>query len=1209
MSKGGLEPHTIPLQGRHLLEASAGTGKTYNITRLYIRLLIEKQLDVQSILVMTFTKAATEELRGRIDKELRNAEAHWGTLGNSDPFYAALEAQYAGEQVVPLLRNALLHLDEASIFTIHAFCARVLKQHAFTSDIALDVEMEADTTELVLDGLRDWFRRIVQDEAYQQLIDVGWHTPEAFWDKFSWAIKSDHQLLALSEQRVIEQWLQTKSRVKAALLDHEALILECLVNHHAQQAARTNEWAELLAWLDSAELSEPSKTVMGFVNGNRYRGQDELKAIFQPFKELKDQAKKEVGRAASSAAYQLVVQGISFVRSAFAKAKEQQGVMDFDDLIARLAERVQSPAGGALVAQLQGQYPVALVDEFQDTDPQQYAILDALYPKVKSPKVKSPEVTSSEVKSPEVTSPGAKDPTANAQQALFMIGDPKQAIYSFRGGDIFTYLQARQATDYTWHMDTNWRSVAAMVSGYNRLFWGAPLAEDGRAVFGYGIDYQQVNATPHASANKTPLSDVESDRGAMNYVWFVPDAAEKESVTADFKQVIARWCSAEIDRLLSHQAKLGDAKLQERDIAILVRTTAEAHLLQDALQAAGYASVYLSARDNVFHSAEADELLWVLKGILSCEDSRALVSACSTHLMGGDARQLAAMASDAEVLVDTRYRFMALREQWRVSGFMPMMMGLIHTHLKPSVAQHERVLTNYLHLAELLQQASGNLRHPQQLIEWLVARMRLTTAGQDAELRLESDANLIRIITQHGSKGLEYPIVFVPYANYPKDPIKFKRQELEYYQYHDPVSNQPLQMIGRDSEAQRLCREEGFAEAIRLLYVAVTRAEQRCYVCAAPFKDSQDSPLARTLNFASGDQWPEVLKKLVDGGCDGSQLLCIHEAEVVQVRRPALPLAADTLQAATFSGKIERHWHLSSFTSLVRNVSHRRQDRTEHDDDSSSRPLAEAESAALRFSLAKGAHAGNLLHDTLEHCDFSQPNWPLLLKDPVLRFGGLTAEQQIELADWLQQCLDTELPAIAPAGSGPTLSGLAFKATLRESEFYFPMHGSQRQALVQILKDHRQTDGAIDLPRYQSLSGMMHGFIDLIFEFEGRYYLADYKSTHLGSCLSEYDYAAIKRNNEAHFYDLQYLIYCLALHRYLSTRIEAYDPGRHFGGVYYLYLRGMQPGSDTGIFHTAISPALLHSLDRLFDGAVSDNPVPSNNLPDNHLPDNKEPWA
>ncbi len=1153
MIKAALEAETIPLSGCHLIEASAGTGKTYNIIRLYIRLLIEKQLDVQNILVMTFTNAATEELRGRIDEALRSALSNWGSLGREDSFYAAMEAQYKPGEVIPLLHNALLHLDEASIFTIHGFCARVLKQHAFSSDIAMDVEMEADTTELALEALRDWFRSIGHSDDYRQLMAKGWHTPESFWDKFSRAIKTNTDLMAVSVDRLTRQWVQIKAEVKRSLLVQESLIFERLVNSHKQQNQRESEWVDLLAWLDATDFSEPPKAVMNFVNGNRYRGQVDLKTLFQPFKNLKEGANRATDRAAFCNTYQVAFQGIELVRKTFAVAKERQGVMDFDDLISVLAERMQCSSGEALAQQLQTQYPVALVDEFQDTDPQQYAILERLYS------------------------------NADGQSALFMIGDPKQAIYSFRGADIFTYLQARRGADYTWHMDTNWRSVTDMVSGYNRLFWGASLSKAAREVFGYGIEYEQIKATPKASANQAPLKDPDSERKAMNYVWFVPQEGAGGSVNLDFKNVIARWCAGEIERLLNVPAHLGEEPLQEHDIAILVRTAADANVMQAALREAGYASVYLSARENLFNSEEADELVLVLRGILDCEDKKSLIAACSTRLVGGDAQTLAAMSNDPDLLVDARFKFLALRDQWNERGFISMMMTLVHSHLKPSVEQHERTLTNYLHLAELLQKVSGNLRHPQQILEWLEERKRLDAFDQEAELRLESDANLIRIVTQHGSKGLEYPIVFVPFACYGKDPVKFNNQEIEYYAYHDPVSYRPLQVIGKDSEVQEYYRKEGFAEAIRLLYVSVTRARHRCYLCAAPFKNSYDSPLARTLDITSNDLFPKQLEALAES--DGIGFVEINEVNVGDVARRQEKVPSRTLKAAEFNGTVDRSWYLSSFSSLVRNVNHSRQGRREHADDQPRDRAIESESSLLRFRLIKGAHTGNLLHDALEHCDFSQPDWPLVLKDPLLQFGHLKEEDETALMEWLQACLETDLPAIPPAFSRPKLSRLNWSATLRESEFYFPLNGSYVAMLMQILQRHRNSEDPVDLPAYHRLNGMMHGFIDLVFEHQGRFYVADYKSTHLGNHFSDYDYQSLKSNNEANFYDLQYLIYCLALHRYLGSRMEHYDPERHFGGVYYLYLRGMQPGSESGVFHSAISPALLDTLDSLFSGS------------------------
>jgi len=845
------------------------------------------------------------------------------------------------------------------------------------------------------------------------------------------------------------------------------------------------------------------------------------------------------------------------VRKAFAVAKERKAVMDYDDLISLLSGRLQSDDGVLLAEQLQHQFPVALVDEFQDTDPQQYAILERLYPK---------GVESS---------------------ALCMIGDPKQAIYSFRGGDIFTYLLARDHADHCWHMDTNWRSIDAMVQGYNRLFWGAPLDEEARPVFGFGIDYEQIKSTPKAAANEAPLKDGAVDRGAMNYVWFNP---QQQPINAGFRAVIARWCCSEIDRLLTASVSLGERSVQERDIAILVRSAIEAEEMQAALRETGYASVYLSARDNLFAGEEAHELSLVLKGILNCEESRSLIAACSTRLLGGDAERLTALVSEADALVEDRHLFMALRNQWHEQGFLPMMMTLVHDHLSPSPVQHERTLTNYLHLAELLQKASGKLHHPQQLLEWLKERIKLNANDQEAELRLESDANLIRIITQHGSKGLEYPVVFVPFSSYPKDPIKRGNSEFEYYEYHDPESYRPLQIIGRDREAQALAREEGFAEAIRLLYVAVTRAEHRCYLCVAPFKESEDSPLARTLGLTESSEWQQQLQNLAATEAVGSRFIEVDEAEVGWVFRRTETVDGDQLKAETFRGEIDRNWRLSSFSALVRNVSHGRLDRREQDELTDATG-AEEGATEIRFTLPKGADAGNLLHDVLEHCDFSEPDWSVVLPEPVMRFGRLDAKEEPALIGWLQECLDTELPAIGDRRlsrqSGLMLSQLKWASTLKESSFYFPLEEVCLPTLMEILQQHRGSNAPINLPERHSISGMMHGYIDLIFEQEGRFFVADYKSTHLGNRLTDYNYAALKRNNEEHFYDLQYLIYSLALHRYLSTQKQDYDPERDFGGVYYLYLRGMKPGSDSGVFHTAISPELLQQLDNLFSGEAA----------------------
>ncbi|HEY5718255.1 MAG TPA: 3'-5' exonuclease, partial [Motiliproteus sp.] len=672
---------------------------------------------------------------------------------------------------------------------------------------------------------------------------------------------------------------------------------------------------------------------------------------------------------------------------------------------------------------------------------------------------------------------------------------------------------ARHGADNSWQMDTNWRSVPAMVQGYNRLFWGGALGQPAAPVFGFDIAYEPVKAAkaqqPHCSQLQDPLGisahSGEDARAALNYVWLTPQAEEydeaADKVTAPFRHAMASWCCAEIHRLLC-ETRLGAVgepgrALEERDIAILVRTGTEAAIVQQALLAAGYPSVYLSARDNIFASAEAAQLAQVLQGILACEETRHLIAAYATELLGGDAALLAQLNSDADALVAARTQLLELRARWQRDGFIPMMLGLIHDHLRPPPARHERCLTNHIHLAELLQQASGNLRHPQQLLEWL--RDQIATAGSDsqAELRLESDANLIRIITQHGSKGLEYPVVFVPFANYGKTPLSQGNRKAEYIPYHDPASGVARELIGRTPEAVEQATAEAFAEAIRLLYVAVTRAEQRCYLCCAPFGNSADSPLARTLGIGSWggttlepEQWPERLAALVADDPASSALLCLAVTDDTPLLRSAVAADASALAAAEFSGRIERDWRISSFSALTRNLGHSRRDRKDHDDDAEasneSGPVDPAQ-LPLRFRLAKGAHAGNLLHDVLEHTDFSAPRWEETLRDPLLRFGQLSAAEQTELQGWLQECLATALPPILSAGGDSggsadalslaqlTLAQLTWPHTLREAEFYFPLNHARLPRLADILRRHRGSYDTVELPGLRPLQGMMHG--------------------------------------------------------------------------------------------------------------------------------------
>lgn len=1205
----------LPLNGRHLIEASAGTGKTFNITRLYLRMLLEKRLSVQQILVMTFTNAATEEIRGRIADTLQEAADYWQhfilatqnhsdddyfnetptndkdgtdstsiTLSktpinnvepfNGDPLFLALYKAFPGQPYLDIIKAALLELDEASVYTIHGFCNRVLGELAFTSGAAMKLALETDTRDNYLLAAQDWIRQIAADEdAYNLLVEAGWHTPQAIQKEFEAAIRSGLNPVVQSESEIAASYTSSVDKMGVQVTSQKKELIQQLspymsdidaglVSGVKDSTLRQEQWADILNWLHDDGYEEPPGALAKFLHGGRFRSKPELKALLEPLKVLAKQVKDTLSQLSADRdkaieklpVLKLITKGFMFISEHVAQQKRQQGIVDFDDLISMLADRVSAP-DSRLAIQLREKYPAALIDEFQDTDANQYQILANIY-------------------------------AAPCQdQVLMMIGDPKQAIYGFRGGDIFTYLKAGKQADHRWVMDTNWRSVADMVNAYNRLFYGAPMSGEATDVFGYGIQYEPVNATNHAKANRAPLSDPLGDRAALTYAYVAPQEGAKPA-KAQLQQDIAQWVSDEILRLLK-QATLGDESLAPQDIAILVRSGPEAQVIQQALRKAGIASVFLSNRSNLFSAAEAHDLYRVLDGIWHMSDQYRLSAALSSPLFGFSHETLIQLLykEDDTLWNEIIARVSALKLMWQERGAMAVILHMLEYQFQANSDGTERALTNYLHLAEVLERASSEQAHADQLLIWLHRQIANPDVAQEQTQRLESDARLIQIVTQHGSKGLEYPVVFVPFASIYRDPAKVGPQFIQLYRYFDEEAGGLVLQLGKNDAAVEKVRQEGEAEAMRLLYVAVTRAAQRCYLGVAPFDGSEKSSLAVAMGMSSGEQWEEVFSRIDSENNSHTRFVSI-ESGALQTRDRANIAEPEPLVAQDFNGNVNERWRLYSFSALARRqmtVNQTRRELEEEIPDTHANVSIDESPLPYRFTFEKGASAGNLLHDILELHDFSQPKWEEAGLDMAVRFG-IDDDDIPGFFKWIEEVLQTPL-----LQTGLCLAQLHQTATLKEAEFYFPMTSVNFYKLDVLLKSHRQKlaqKHSVTLPvrNAESLEGLMHGFIDLIFEWEGKYYVADYKSTHLGSDFSDYLPEKLMNNNAYHLYDLQYLIYSLALHRYLSLQLPDYLPERHFGGVYYLYLRGMHPdnASENGVFFTQLETEELEALNDAF---------------------------
>ena len=1196
-----LEAATIPLTGRHLIEASAGTGKTYNITRIYLRLLLERELKVEEILLMTFTKDATQELRGRIDAFVRDALTNWQALCEKDSYFAQISQNVmrntkstkkeSDDKIHFLLKRALLFLDEAAIFTIHGFCQRALTQHAFASGLPFSANMTTNSNDLILEACQDWYRQLAKQnsEAFE-LVAQFWVTPAAFVSSFAKAISHKTELSVLDVQGLVDKFVRLAKQANTAIAADLALLNEGLVAHKKadEQEKRGAELVKLQAWLAQLNTCENEQALLAAIqqpmpdyllNGNRHPKafKAALAEVLASSKIIKTDVKDLAKNINKAKAYEIVRTAIYQIREQVQQAKEQHNLLDFDDLINTLADCLKNQEDSRLAQTLLAQYPVALVDEFQDTDPQQFTILQGIYYQANPLQNK------------------AKQEDA----ALYLIGDPKQAIYGFRGGDIFAYLSARSDCDYHWLMDTNWRSNPDMVDAYNQVF----LGDGNNTVFGYGIPYQSVKAGKSADlSNNNPSEQSSNNPKALQFIHF----SNEEGVTKQTdRPLMATWCANEIVQLLT------DEDVKPQDIAILVRDGREAADIKQALLAANLTSVFLSDRANLFNSEQAKQLISVLKGILALEDEHLYLNALVSGLLGFDAPTLYKLQQDEMAYQTLKFSFFDYRTQWQRQGFIAMAINLMHQHFKIALESKDRALTNLLHLFEILQSASQKFLQPQELLYWFEQQCSLESnaanSDVEAEQRLESDGDLIRIVTQHGAKGLEYPIVFIPFATRHKDPLKFGNKSVSYIEYHNEQGQLCLSLDG-DEQAKAAMANEAYAETIRLLYVAITRAESRCYVFTTPFDKYALSPLGKTLEWQSDQDIVQSLQQLVAKSP--------HEIDVQQVafdgietdnyQQNNVALTDSSIpEVSRFHGKIERDWWLSSFSALSRNLRHggvSTPDRdTELIESNGMRVVAQEK---LRFQLAKGAHSGNLLHDILEHSDFvivseSVNNWQESIKWPLVKYGELTLGfTEEDLIAWLDEIVATPLVKTGTVCDDHfCLADISMQKTLRESEFYFPMEEANISALTKLLTDHRNSAlvdlnsaygiNPVRLPSYQSLKGMMHGFIDLVFEQNGKYYVCDYKSSHLGDDFTDYNHQALRHNIEKNYYDLQYLIYSLALHRYLQLNVPDYDMAEHFGGIYYLYLRGMtndEVYNGAGVYFRKILPDELTALDCLFLG-------------------------
>ena len=1285
-------------QGKVLIEAAAGSGKTYTIQYLFLRLLLERDdLGVGNILVVTFTEAATEELKARIREIIKDAARLLVKVSKTrqldpekdgDLGRVLIQALNKGKSVSCLkgrLQLARATFDEVVIATIHGFCNRILSDYAFECGSLVGLELVKDSRFFMQGVAEDYWRRtfyhgsdalvgaaFAQGLTLEDLIELGLQLdrdanlvilPESP-EQGSWAADIARFASVIENLNLNYQHNRT---ISYGYLVSETEEIERLL--FAGNPLKGNSWkrANYLQYVAelAAVLTDPSwpdtdgvKILVKFSQSDLVvkTKKNQLTPEHPLFKICDELA------AAVICQQELAGRLVCAIKRDFLDFaagpsgcklyKEKSRKQSYSDYLTGLDQVLRGPAGGFLKHLVAERFNVALVDEFQDTDPLQNSIFNAFFDR-----------------------PGA---------LFYRIGDPKQSIYGFRGADIYAYLAAAQEKGQRLAtLDKNYRSTPELLKAFNRIFSiPAPFLLE-------GIDYREMTCGRPLKEQEQLLIDGQA--GAALHLWhFAGSGGNKLSVGAARHHLYSAVADACVELLKLASQPLAEELIVEKygvqrwraeivgskngfssralrasDIAVLTATNKEAAEVWQACQNNRVPAV-VAAAGNLWQTSEAKEIFIFLEALLAPENDYLLSSALATVLLGFPAQFLAVVHADEDSSERFEYElwrqvFFSGRRLWMKQGIMALFAGFpdfseaasnpdknfaLSLNLARSL-RGERALTNFYHLQEVLHDYECEHRvGPEALLSWMHEHLTGKINDKDEfELRLESEADTVKIMTVHKSKGLEFPVVFAPFLW-----KKFWSQRALTL-FHRPASATPAdgdiqvdeaavasgEKPGEDratefmrcldlnpeidGEHSHASRAESLAETLRLFYVALTRAKMRLYLawpqtqdsgkCALMYlrKPPQSEAEVRVF-IAKGGSMPTV--DIIDD--DNAETWedipeIIREAPAFRGREMVVEtVALSTFKAREFTRQLPAKSGLMSFSSMTVG---------EHKTHLPGRPemgkptgLSKTVTPLPPFAgFPGGVTTGNAIHKIFEELDFNragEDGWQddcrvvETVQNLLARFDLINPDSEAESDGRVTAVLamaDKVLNTPLPGYQGTIKLSQAGLSLRREMEFCLPVAGSMtaeristvlapaESAAFQLLDSDTLSRWQLQFPEYLPEQGYLNGFIDLIFCVDQRYYLLDWKTNNLGPDYTDYNQQALQRNILDSDYLLQYHLYLVALNRFLEVRLQDYDYAANFGGVYYLYVRGID-GTDakTGVFYDRPEYEVVCNLTKVICG-------------------------
>lgn len=1178
----------LTLHPRVLIEANAGTGKTYTIQGLALRLLVEHRLSLPQILIVTFTKMATQELRSRLLGQLQTAleliTNDWETQDTILGEWRQWHRQHPESEA--LLRKAIRQFDDASVFTIHGFCQKVLSDYPMLTGVQPGMVVDPG------------------NDPYSDL--------------------------------VIELWRDVTARFSADV--HRRELLEVLLGHFEDPSTLLKRMKPLLS---KAEYAYPAPFFNPSQLQELFEGEDNADWV-----DLQEQNTLSPAFLQYSA---------SKVLDLHLRRRLERGQLGYDDLLTMVGDALKKPVSGSqLINRLRRDYRFALVDEFQDTDPIQYEIFNALFPVQEQGDGRQ------------------GDPSrlpSQTTRSLFLIGDPKQAIYQFRGADVYTYLKAKRSVPESarYSLASNFRSREELIRAANRLFIDNPF---GMADMTYVES--RAGKREHPSewkfAPKVPLSfHCFTGPGLAPITKTLAQRAQMKELVRQVSELLTVGRSPDSPR-----------PLKGSDIAILVNRNQSAIEVQNALLDAGVSSVSLS-RESIYGSMEALKLLYWMEAVLRPGSKHHLGKAVLSGFLGWDLNRLHALLTGegehssvlaSQESIDPAQKqaaaatrpgdsladhFALARERWNKEGFAAMMFEVLYVwHGMARLAENqrgERMISNVLQLVEECHAVERERAFsPSELLKWLRDRIRQADdRNEEEENRLETDEDLVRIMTVHKSKGLEFPIVFLPDL-WSASAISDTGQTVEYHEEQGDGYRLRLGLHEKDHVERRATLDQSHEEArledVRKAYVGITRASVECRIFWAPIgRSGSPSGLNRILETIADPQVgpKEGTKPSIDAQLrafdvlkeDASEWLAIHWVECDEngETKPSAPQApTSTIEAktSTSAALVMRPYEgpsttpaqkgIFSFSALFNSSTD-----VQHTDPESSKMKQDIlegleehfggvneeqrEETALETDylhlFPPGNSTGSLLHEFLEDDRFAFAVPLAEREDPIWRdqqtawIGQLLSQKGYKpvLAPFVLEMMDRVRGCSIP---DLDLSMVMTKDQIREMEFHLPVGRVESTRILSIIRE--ASDAVPRPPVLQPMSQNTHptgsphprsdsapyirnylkGFIDLIVRQGDKYFILDYKSNALNTHPDPYSQQALADSVYEHFYDVQYHFYLVALVRHLSSTLPNFNYETHIGGVAYLFLRGLQTGTSNGVWYARPSKQTIDTLEQEF---------------------------